>query len=244
MGSYGGAIPGYVTTRGVDSCENMTDWNCHDGPNNGIPLFHVAQAIPQFVHDPSLLGQSVSYSFPYSRLAGYPYNDSDQLQPGAVYLNSPLPVESELQALGHQPNVPLSNHPPASPGSTTRPSKPTWTKEHVEALVSLRQAGKGFAEISQEMRTRFGFEISPNALVKRFQKLQEQYHEPLPEVIRNAMPEIMTVIRAAVAKMENEESMSDEERKALQEIVNELPQSIPKMVQNSVLRKRKAQTLA
>jgi len=50
-----------------------------------------------------------------------------------------------------------------------------WTQEQQNMLIKARQAGLGFTEISAKMRVKHGVEISPNALVKRFQKVQGHY---------------------------------------------------------------------
>lgn len=55
--------------------------------------------------------------------------------------------------------------------------KDGWSQELETMLIDLRRAGYKFPEISNEMRARHGVEISPNALVKRFQKIQELFLE-------------------------------------------------------------------
>ncbi len=62
--------------------------------------------------------------------------------------------------------------------------------------------------------------------------------KPLPEAIKNGMPEIMAVIKNAMARSGIDfDSLPEADKKALAE----LPKMIPKLVQNRVLQKRKAQ---
>ncbi|KAK0724169.1 hypothetical protein B0H67DRAFT_640734 [Lasiosphaeris hirsuta] len=103
-------------------------------------------------------------------------------------------------------------------------------------LMELRRSGLGFSEISSEMRLRFGINISPNALVKRAGKLKDQYLEPLPEAIRNAMPEVMGVIQNHLEKTDLRK-LSAGEKKAVAEVLKDLPQEIPKLVLQRMLRK-------
>ena len=42
-------------------------------------------------------------------------------------------------------------------------------------LISLRQAGVGFEDIAEEMYAKLGVKISPNVLVKRYQKTLDSF---------------------------------------------------------------------
>jgi hypothetical protein len=65
------------------------------------------------------------------------------------------------------PSLPLAPHP--------KLPKEGWTQAQQEMLIRGRQAGRGFVDIAEDMRLQFGVEITPNALVKRFGKIQETH---------------------------------------------------------------------
>ncbi|KAK0624593.1 hypothetical protein B0T17DRAFT_245690 [Bombardia bombarda] len=114
-----------------------------------------------------------------------------------------------------------------------------WTQEQDNLLLTLRQAGWAYSDISDAMRTQLGADISVNRLVKRFDKIRELYLDPLLEAVKNVMPEIMACIKDEMGKMDLG-ALPQTDKQLLDEIVEELPRSIPKFVQNRLLRKRKA----
>ncbi len=63
--------------------------------------------------------------------------------------------------------------------------------------------------------------------------------QPLPEAVKNAMSEIIACIKEEMTKM-NLEALPQIDKQLLDEIVTELPRSIPKFIQSRILRKRKA----
>ncbi|KAK0655075.1 hypothetical protein B0T16DRAFT_450817 [Cercophora newfieldiana] len=129
------------------------------------------------------------------------------------------------------PALPLAPHP--------RLPKEGWTQAQQDMLIKGRQAGQGFTEISNEMRVKLGVEISPNALVKRFQKIQETHLGPLSTAINNAKPDIMACIKGELEKL-GLDALPQADKQALDEIMQDFHRSIPKLVQARVYRKRKA----
>lgn len=65
--------------------------------------------------------------------------------------------------------------PSVFPGSFQQLPKEIQAHQIESMLISLRQSGVQFAEISNMIKTRFGVERSVNALVKQFGKLQNLY---------------------------------------------------------------------
>lgn len=81
----------------------------------------------------------------------------------------------------------------------------------------------------------YGIVASTNALSKRHTnllKVQKEYLEPLPEAIKNVMPEIMALIRNEAVR----KGLSASDMKSL----DDLPEVIPNLVQNRLLRKKSA----
>ncbi|KAK0634046.1 hypothetical protein B0T14DRAFT_508285 [Immersiella caudata] len=130
------------------------------------------------------------------------------------------------------PALPLTPHP--------KLPKEGWTQAQQEMLIKSRQSGRGFADIAEDMRVQFGVEITPNALVKRFGKIQETHLGPLSTAINNVKPDLMASIKAEVDKL-GYDALTEAERQALEEIMQEFHRSIPKSVQNLVYRRRKAE---
>ncbi|KAH8898188.1 hypothetical protein GQ53DRAFT_802602 [Thozetella sp. PMI_491] len=131
---------------------------------------------------------------------------------------------------GFLPTLPLKSHP--------KLCKDSFTPEQDNLLMTLKQAGKKYSEIVDAMRSQLGAEISVNRLVKRFDKIRDLYLDALPEAVKNVMPEVMACIKEEMAKMDLE-ALPHMDKQLLDEIVTELPRSIPKFVQSRVLRKRK-----
>lgn len=101
--------------------------------------------------------------------------------------------------------------------------------------MELRKAGWGYNEIAKDLGERYNIWITPNALVKRAQKLQktqENYQEPLTKVINNVIPDIMALIRNEAARIQL--SAAD------QKLLDDLPGMIPSLVQSRILRKKAA----
>lgn len=76
--------------------------------------------------------------------------------------------------------------PPVSspPWMSSRVAKENESKEQEKFLVKLRQAGLGFDDISAQMKTKFGLEVSANALVKRYQKAADAYLSVSPIIFK------------------------------------------------------------
>lgn len=65
------------------------------------------------------------------------------------------------------------------------------------------------------------------------------HHQPLPAAVKNAMPDIMACIIGHMNKMPELAELAENEQDLLEQIIHELPRSIPKFVQNKVTSKRK-----
>ncbi|RYP67262.1 hypothetical protein DL771_007351 [Monosporascus sp. 5C6A] len=89
-----------------------------------------------------------------------------------------------------------------------------------------------FQQLPKEIQALFGVEITPNALVKRFGKLQDQYFGG-----KKAMPDLVAAVKDKMACMDLR--LSETEKKAMEDILKELPQIIPRFVQHRVMQKRK-----
>ncbi|RYP65912.1 hypothetical protein DL770_008907 [Monosporascus sp. CRB-9-2] len=127
--------------------------------------------------------------------------------------------------------------PPVFPNYFQQLPKEIQAQQIEIVLISLRQSGAQYAEISNTIRALFGVEITPNALVKRFGKLQDQYFGPLPEAVKKAMPDLVAAVKDKMACMDL--MLSGAEKKAMEDILKELPQIIPRFVQHRVMQKRK-----
>ncbi|RYO75322.1 hypothetical protein DL764_010492 [Monosporascus ibericus] len=127
--------------------------------------------------------------------------------------------------------------PPVFPSYFQQLPKEIQAQQIEIVLISLRQSGAQYAEISNTIRALFGVEITPNALVKRFGKLQDQYFGPLPEAVKKAMPDLVAAVKDKMACMDLR--LSEAEKKAMEDILKELPQIIPRFVQHRVMQKRK-----
>ena len=62
----------------------------------------------------------------------------------------------------------------------SRLPKEGWTPEQDNLLLTLRREGREYSQIADQMRIDFGIVTSENRLVKRFQKIQDQYLEVSP----------------------------------------------------------------
>ncbi|RYP56310.1 hypothetical protein DL769_009941 [Monosporascus sp. CRB-8-3] len=127
--------------------------------------------------------------------------------------------------------------PPVFPGYFQQLPKEIQAQQIEIVLISLRQSGSQYAEISNTIKALFGVEITANALVKQFGKLQDQYFGPLPEAVKNAMPDLVAAVKDKMACMDLR--LSEAEKKAMEDILKELPQIIPRFVQHRVVQKRK-----
>jgi hypothetical protein len=62
--------------------------------------------------------------------------------------------------------------------------------------------------------------------------------QPLPEAVRNVMPELVTAVKDEMTRMDLS-MLTEADKTAMEEILKELPRMIPRFVQNRVMRKRK-----
>ena len=130
------------------------------------------------------------------------------------------------------PEAPQRDHPVPPP-----PSKENLARDLAanKTLMDLRKARWPYKNIAQELERMYGIVASTNALSKRHTnllKVQKEYLEPLPEAIKNVMPEIMALIRNEAVR----KGLSASDMKSL----DDLPEVIPNLVQNRLLRKKSA----
>lgn len=103
-------------------------------------------------------------------------------------------------------------------------------------LLTLRDAGQGYSEISTAIQERFGVTISCNALTKRYSKMEHVRMSALPTAIQISMPEIMGLIERRLTQMDNG-SLSETERQRVRELMVDLPNSFPRWVENRLARR-------
>ncbi|KAM7206032.1 hypothetical protein V8F33_000862 [Rhypophila sp. PSN 637] len=133
--------------------------------------------------------------------------------------------------------LPTCAPPPCHPRSRT--SREAWSPEEDKFLVGKRKEGRGFSKIGQEMFAKYGVFRSDNCLVKRLQKIQEQYLEPLPKAMKNRMPELLDILKDEMSKL-GLDGVSGDDKEVLNQVIQDLPRLLPKFVQNRVTNTRKA----
>jgi hypothetical protein len=127
-------------------------------------------------------------------------------------------------------------------------------------LLDLRHAGKTYPEISRAIERDLGVVIQPNALTKRYSKMEDVrmsvsgieicprsvQRRPfpadprgcwqlLPVAIRNSMPEIMSVIKRSLARM-NDGTHPEMEMQRAHALLQTLPNSLPRYVESRLAR--------
>lgn len=102
------------------------------------------------------------------------FNMAAGAQAMVAYDSMPAAYESLPAAYGSIPPVYMPV-PPVFPGYFQQLPKEIQAQQIEIVLISLRQSGVPFAEISNTVKARFGVEMTVNSLVKRFGKLQDQY---------------------------------------------------------------------
>ncbi len=153
--------------RGPLSSELYLETQYHAGP----PMNHytmpfgdggggsaLAMVPPVYDESPPVMSSPV-YGEIFPATTSTTMSPSSNFRTGGVNVGSPV----------YMPPPPLSTY--------QRPAKDGWTPDRETMLVTLRQAGHEFPEIAKQMQTRFGTEFTPNALVKRYHKLQAQFLE-------------------------------------------------------------------
>ncbi|KXX83044.1 hypothetical protein MMYC01_200490 [Madurella mycetomatis] len=108
-----------------------------------------------------------------------------------------------------------------------------------ELLISLRRAGWGYKEIAAEMHKHFGGVYTPNALIKRFHKIQTEDLKVLSTAVKNVMPSIMQCIETELAGMDLS-GLPEVDKQALKGVIEEMADSIPKWVQSRFIKRCKA----
>ncbi|KAK1758975.1 hypothetical protein QBC47DRAFT_97231 [Echria macrotheca] len=119
-----------------------------------------------------------------------------------------------------------------SPQSYLSPEDTTMQQQ--ELLVNLRQQGMRFEAIAERMRMEFGVDLTANALVKRYQKLQKSKNASflrLALATARALPDMKAAMKRELGDgIETEAEMAEFER---------LLEDLPRIMQNRYLRKRK-----
>ncbi|KAK4214224.1 hypothetical protein QBC37DRAFT_387358 [Rhypophila decipiens] len=166
----------------------------------------------------------------------------ENLNPGEYM---PAPFTNYSQGFAERMNytasstlfLPTSPPPPCHPSSRT--SREGWSPEEDNFLVGKRKEGRGFSQIGQEMFAKYGVFRADNCLVKRLQKIQGQYLEPLPMAMKNRMPELLDILKDELDKL-GLDGVSGDDKEVLDQVMQDLPRLLPKFVQNRVTNTRKA----
>ncbi|EAQ85411.1 predicted protein [Chaetomium globosum CBS 148.51] len=146
-----------------------------------------------------------------------------------------------LEASSDCADVEVSSNPLAD--FVARTFSRTWSKQ-LPLMVNpqhgslLRAAGYGYAAISEKMREKLGIEITANALVKRYQKLPKTCESVVANAITNIMPQIMEQLYVELPHIDDG-TLSEEEKRTVDRMLQDLPQILPNCVRSSLSRKRR-----
>ncbi|KAK3380642.1 hypothetical protein B0T24DRAFT_198419 [Lasiosphaeria ovina] len=180
-----------------------------------------------------------SQAAPYSLFDGGLPHLSSPLQPPAATIMGSYTNPAPLLGPSAQTDfmtASLSPETPISPTPIHDRSTRDITDEVNMMLLTLRDAGQGYSEISAAIQRRFGVMISCNALTKRYNKMEGVRMSLLATAIQSSMPEIMSLIESRLTQMDNG-SLSETERQRVRELMVDLPNSFPRWVENRLTRR-------